>query len=91
MLPKSSSALRLLQQVRDEAHRFAVSRHRLLRGKRQVKSRLDGIPGVGPSRRLALLKKFGSVKRIAAADVDEIAATPGISRALAIKVKEMLA
>ena len=89
-LPKSSSALRLLQQVRDEAHRFAVSRHRLIRGKRQVKSKMDDIPGVGPSRRLALLNKFGSVKRIAAAKVDEIAATPGISRTLAAKIKETL-
>ncbi len=89
-LPRSSSALRLLQQVRDEAHRFAVSRHRMLRGKRQVKSRLDDIDGIGSMRRQALLKRFGSVKRIAAAEVDEIAEIPGISRKLAEMIKREL-
>ncbi len=90
ILPKSSSALRLLQQVRDEAHRYAVSRHRMLRSRRQVKSRLDDIAGVGPSRRRALLKRFGSLKRIAAAGIDEIAETPGIGRKLAETIKQEL-
>ncbi|NQU05495.1 MAG: excinuclease ABC subunit UvrC, partial [Calditrichaeota bacterium] len=90
LLPRSSTALRLLQQVRDEAHRFAVTRHRLLRGKRQIKSKLDNIPGVGLQRRQALLKKFGSLKRIAAAGIDEIADTPGISKKLAESIKTYL-
>ncbi|MBT7618580.1 MAG: excinuclease ABC subunit UvrC [Calditrichaeota bacterium] len=82
-LPKSSSALRLLQQLRDEAHRFAITRHRLLRGKRQIKSKLDDIPGVGPARRQALLKTFGSVKRISAASIEEIAAVKGMTKKIA--------
>jgi len=90
-LPRTSTALRLLQQIRDEAHRFAVTRHRLLRGKRQVKSRLDDIPGIGPARRQALLKKFGSVKRIAAAEVEEIAETHGMNRRVAEMIKKELA
>jgi excinuclease ABC subunit C len=90
LLPRSSTALRLLQQVRDEAHRFAVTRHRLLRGKRQIKSKLDNIPGVGLQRRQALLKKFGSLKRIAVADIGEIADTAGISRKLAETIKTNL-
>jgi len=90
LLPRSSSALRLLQQVRDEAHRFAVTRQRMLRGKRQVKSRLDDIPGVGPTRRQALLKKFSSVKRISEANVADIAATPGLNLKLAETIKSSL-
>jgi excinuclease ABC subunit C len=82
-LPKSSTALRLLQQIRDEAHRFAVTRQRLLRGKRSVKSRLDEIPGVGPARRTALLKRFGSAKRLAEATLEEIAAVKGMNLKLA--------
>jgi len=89
-LPKTSSALRLLQQVRDEAHRFAIAKHRLLRGKRQVRSRLDDIPGIGPARRTALLKKFGSINRIAAADVDDIKAVKGMTRKVAEVVKKEL-
>lgn len=82
-LPRTSSALRLLQQVRDEAHRFAITRHRMLRGKRQVKSRLDDIPGIGSSRRQELLKHFGSVKRISEADPEEIARVKGMNRKIA--------
>lgn len=89
-LPKSSSALRMLQQLRDEAHRFAITKHRLLRGKRQIKSRLDEIPGIGPARRQELLRIFGSVKRIAAASIDEIAAAKGMTRKLAVVVIEEL-
>ena len=89
-LPKSSSALRLLQQVRDEAHRFAITRHRMIRGKRQIRSRLDEIPGVGPARRQALLKRFGSLKRIAHAETNEIAAISGIGSKLAQTIRERL-
>ena len=86
-LPKSSSALRLLQQVRDEAHRFAVTKHRALRGKRQIKSRLDEIDGIGPARRQALLRKFGSIKKIASADIKDIAAVNNMNKNAAEKVK----
>jgi len=86
-LPKTSSALRLLQHVRDEAHRFAVSRHRALRGKRQIKSRLDDIEGIGPARRQALLRKFGSIKKIASADILEIAAVKSMNKMAAERVK----
>ncbi|MFH0766056.1 MAG: excinuclease ABC subunit UvrC [Calditrichota bacterium] len=90
ILPKTSSALRLLQQIRDEAHRFAVTRQRLLRGKRLVKSQLDEIPGIGPIRRQALLKRFGSLKRIRESTADEIASTPGMTRKLAeLVLKEL--
>ncbi|MFN3822228.1 MAG: excinuclease ABC subunit UvrC, partial [bacterium] len=89
-LPKTSSALKLLQQVRDEAHRFAISRHRKLRAERQVKSRLDEIKGVGPLRRQRLLQHFGSVARIARADVKEIAQLPGFNLAVARKIKDTL-
>ncbi len=89
-LSRRSSALRLLQQIRDEAHRFAVTQHRNLRGKRQVKSKLDGIPGIGPVRRQTLLKHFGSLKRIAAASVTDIADAKGMNLKLAEIVKEKL-
>ncbi len=87
LLSRSSSALRLLQQLRNEAHRFAVTRQRLLRGKRQIRSRLDDIEGIGPARRAALLKQFGSVKRIAASSMEELAAVPGMNRKTAELVK----
>lgn len=89
-LPKRSSALRLLQQIRDEAHRFAVTQHRNLRGKRQIKSKIDGIPGIGPAKKQALLKEFGSLKRIAVAEASEIARVKGINLKLAESVKTKL-
>ncbi len=85
-LPRTSSALRLLQQVRDEAHRFAITHHRRLRGRRMVRSRLDDIPGVGPVRRRKLLNRFGSLKRIREADVEELAAVPGMNRTVAERI-----
>jgi excinuclease ABC subunit C len=72
MLPRTSSSLKLLQQIRDEAHRFAITFHRQKRKKRTLQSRLDQIPGVGPTRRNELLKKFGSVKRIRELSIDEL-------------------
>ena len=89
-LPKHSPALRLLKQVRDEAHRFGVEYNRTLRKKRTVSSQLDNIEGVGPARREALLKKFGSVKKISEASEAEISATPGIPARLAKKIKARL-
>jgi len=85
LLPKDSHVLQLLQRVRDEAHRFAVTYHALLRGKRQTKSLLDDVPGVGPATRKRLIKQFGSVAGVKQASVEEIAAAVGDSRAQAIK------
>ena len=83
VIPRTSEALYLLQQIRDEAHRFAITYHRLKRGKRMTQSALDGIPGLGEARRKALLKEFGSVKRIREATLDEIAAVKGVPRGVA--------
>ena len=82
-LPRRSPALRLLQRARDEAHRFAVTYNRKLRTRRTVTSVLGEIPGVGPARQQQLLAKFGSMRAIAAADPEEIAALPGFGLALA--------
>ena len=89
-LPRRSRALQLVQHIRNEAHRFAVSYHRTLRSRRTIASELDGVPGIGPKRRAALLHHFRSVDRIRATSVDEIAKVPGFSTALAGRVKEAL-
>ena len=78
ILPRTSEGLYLLQRVRDEAHRFAITYHRQKRSKAMTVSALDGIPGLGETRRKALLRRFGSLKRLRAATVDEIAEVPGI-------------
>jgi excinuclease ABC subunit C len=83
VIPRTSEALYLLQQIRDEAHRFAITYHRLKRGKRMTQSALDGIPGLGEARRKALLKEFGSVKQIREATLDELAAVKGVPRGVA--------
>jgi excinuclease ABC subunit C len=75
-IPRDSEALYLLQQVRDEAHRFAITYHRHLRGKSMTKSLLDDVPGLGPTRRARLLKEFGSLKRVRALAEDELVALP---------------
>ena len=90
ILPRSSEGLYLLQRVRDEAHRFANTFHRQRRSKSMTASRLDGIPGLGPARQKALLRAFGSVKRIEAASVEDLAGVPGIGPALAALVHERL-
>jgi excinuclease ABC subunit C len=72
MLPRTSSSLKLLQQIRDEAHRFAITFHRDKRKKRTISSALDKIPGIGPKRRNELLKKFGSIKKIKELDVQDL-------------------
>ena len=90
VLPRNSEALYLVQRIRDEAHRFAITYHRQVRAKSSIQSALDTIPGIGPKRKKALLKKFGSVKQIREADVEDIAATVGFTRALAEKVKAEL-
>ncbi len=90
LLPRQSQALYLLQRIRDEAHRFAVSYHRKKRSKAVVKSRLDDIPGIGPQRKKALLKAFGDVGTIASADEKSLAGVEGISPALAKTIKAHL-
>jgi excinuclease ABC subunit C len=91
VLPRRSQALYLVQRIRDEAHRFAITYHRDVRGKRALRSDLDEIAGIGPGRKKALLKRFGSVRRIREASVEEVAATPGISKDLAERLKAHLA
>jgi excinuclease ABC subunit C len=83
ILPRSSEGLYLLQRVRDEAHRFAITYHRQKRSRGLTTSALDNVAGLGPARRAALLKHFGSVKRLAAATPEEIANVPGIGPRLA--------
>jgi excinuclease ABC subunit C len=90
LLPRRSQGLFLVQRIRDEAHRFAITAHRSLRGKTGIASQLDAIPGVGPTRRRALLKHFGSIDAIRAADVEAITAVPGIPREVAAAIKENL-
>lgn len=89
-LPTTSQALYLVQRLRDEAHRFAITYHRQLRNKRAVKSAFDDLPGVGPKRKRELLKVFGSAKRVREAPVEQVAAVPGIGRALAERIKAHL-
>jgi excinuclease ABC subunit C len=91
VLPRRSQALYLVQRVRDEAHRFAITYHRTVRGKRALASVFDDVPGIGPARKKALLKRFGSVRRIREASLDEVAATPGVGRAAAERLKSHLA
>jgi excinuclease ABC subunit C len=90
VLPPTSSALYLVQRLRDEAHRFAITYHRNLRDRRTVRSAFDDLPGVGPKRKRELLKVFGSIKRVREAPVEQIAAVPGIGRALAERIKATL-
>jgi excinuclease ABC subunit C len=88
LLPRTSSGLRLLQRVRDEAHRFAITYHRSLREKRVLHSELEDIPGLGPKRIQALLEKFGSVEGIRAASLDDLSGVLG--KAEAEKVQQAL-
>ncbi|MFS0884548.1 excinuclease ABC subunit UvrC [Aeromicrobium sp. 179-A 4D2 NHS] len=83
ILPRTSEGLYLLQRVRDEAHRFAITHHRQRRSKSMIVSVLDTVPGLGETRRKALMKQFGSLKRLRAATADEIATVPGIGPATA--------
>jgi excinuclease ABC subunit C len=89
-IPRTSAALHLLQRVRDEAHRFALGYHRKVRQRDAMTSLLDAIPGIGPKRKKALLRRFGSLERIRAASVEELVSTKGMTRKLAAKIKEYL-
>ncbi|MEH0109910.1 excinuclease ABC subunit UvrC [Tersicoccus sp. MR15.9] len=90
ILPRASHGLFLLQRVRDEAHRFAITFHRQRRSAAMTASELDEVPGLGPVKRRALLKAFGSVKKIRAADLAELTAVPGVGQSLAIAVMRTL-
>ncbi len=90
VLPRNSQALFLLQRVRDEAHRFAISYHTNVRKKTAFKSRLDHVPGIGPTLKKALLKEFGTLKAIEAASIEELVNVQGITKPLAEKLKEYL-
>ena len=90
VLPRTSQSLYLVQRIRDEAHRFALSYHQKLRRRRAFRSPLDDVPGIGPKRKAALIKRFGSVRAIREASVDDLAAVPGMTRASATAIKEKL-
>src|SRR5712691_4774281 len=88
LLPRSSQGLYMVQRIRDEAHRFGITYHRKLRSDRTFKSVLDEIPDIGPKRKKALMKHFGSIRAISAASIDDLAALDGMTRDAAEKVKE---
>ena len=90
ILPRASEGLYLLQRLRDEAHRFAIAHHRSRRSKSMVESLLDQVPGLGEVRRRALLAHFGSLKKLRAASVEEIAAVPGFGRKTALAIQQQL-
>jgi excinuclease ABC subunit C len=91
VLPRTSQGLYLLQRVRDEAHRFAITYHRQKRSRSMTRSALDAVPGLGQTRKTALLKHFGSLKRLKAASAEEIATVPGVGPATARAVVEAFA
>ena len=90
VLPRSSQGLFLVQRARDEAHRFAITYHRQRRSKRGISSALDLVPGIGPKRRRMLLRRFGSVKGLKEASLEDVAAVPGMTLRTARSVKEYL-
>jgi excinuclease ABC subunit C len=91
ILARSSEGLYLLQRIRDEAHRFAITHHRSRRSKTMVESLLDGVPGLGEVRRKTLLKHFGSLKKLRTASIEEIAMVPGIGERTATAIKDAVA
>ena len=90
VLDPKSQALYLLQRSRDEAPRFAMTLHRKRRSKSSTASRLDSIPGIGPHRRKQLLRKFGSMKMVQKASIEDIASLPGFTISLADRIKDRL-
>ena len=90
LLARHSQGLYLIQRIRDEAHRFAITGHRRLRSKRGLASRLDKIPGIGPSRRKLLLNRFGTIERIISASMAELTDLPGITPEIAEGLQTLL-
>ena len=90
ILPSNSPGIHLVQRIRDEAHRFAITYHRKLRSKASIASPIDLISGIGPKRKRMLMRRFGSLRGIREAAIDEIASVPGMTRSLAVRVKEAL-
>ncbi len=90
LFPEDASALKVCKQIRDEAHRFALTYHRRLRMKRLRESRLDEVPGIGEKRKLLLLSHFGSIARLKRASLEEIQSVPGVGPAMATSIKETL-
>ena len=90
ILPKDSQGLFLMQRLRDEAHRFAITFHRQLRSKNTLKSKIDDVPGIGPQKRKLLINHFGSMKNIQNSSVEEISSLPGINKSLAKSLLEYL-
>ncbi len=91
ILPRSSEGLYLLQRVRDEAHRFAITHHRNRRSKTMVDSLLDDVPGLGEVRRKSLMTHFGSLRKLRAATPEELAMVPGVGPSTAMAIKDALA
>jgi excinuclease ABC subunit C len=89
-LDKSSAELHLLQRIRDESHRFAITYHRNLRSKKSRESALDSIAGVGPARKKALIRKFGSVRNLKDAAIDDLTSVKGVTPSLAKRILEQL-
>jgi excinuclease ABC subunit C len=89
-LPRNSQGLYLMQRIRDEAHRFAITAHRKMRKKERLVSRLDQIPGIGSARKKELLKTFGSLDGVRKASVEDLAKVPGITTALAETIHHTL-
>ena len=90
IMPRNSAGLYLVQRIRDEAHRFAITYHRHRRSKTNLKSSIDSIPGIGPKRKKLLLNKFGSMKNIKAANEIDIAAVPTMTLKLAKQIKDFI-
>ena len=90
ILPRDSQALYLVQRIRDEAHRFAITYHRNLRSKSSLRSPIDNVTGIGPKRKRMLMRRFGTLKGIREAAVDELASVPGMTRSLAIRLKQTI-
>ncbi len=90
LLPAHSPVLLFLMRIRDESHRFGITFHRRLRGREQLQSRLDAIEGIGPKRKQQLLRTLGSLRRVAEADLDTLAAVPGIGPELARQIHTSL-